>query len=99
MMKKILLIIFALLSVWSAEAQYTFHDAANKDMLRVTRHANNDTRREVVIPKVNGYNVYKADLHTHTTASDGRSSLKDMIEINYGYGFDIYATSDHGLTS
>ena len=45
------------------------------------------------------WNQYKADLHTHTTASDGRSSLKDMIEINYDYGFDIYATSDHGLTS
>ncbi len=42
---------------------------------------------------------YKADLHTHTTASDGDDSLKDMLEINYDYGFDIYAVSDHGLTS
>ena len=42
---------------------------------------------------------YKADLHTHTTASDGSDSLKDMIEKNYDYNFDIYAVSDHGLTS
>ncbi len=42
---------------------------------------------------------YKADLHSHTTASDGSSTLKEMIEINYDYGFDIYAVTDHGLTS
>ena len=42
---------------------------------------------------------YKADLHSHTTASDGRDSLKDMLEINYKYGFDVYAVTDHGTTS
>lgn len=42
---------------------------------------------------------YKADLHTHTTASDGDDTLKDMIETNYDYGFDIYAVTDHGLGS
>ncbi len=42
---------------------------------------------------------YKADLHSHTTASDGDDSLKKMIETNYGYGFDIYAVTDHGITS
>ena len=94
-MKKILLIIFALLSVWSAEAQYTFHDAANKDMLRVTRHANNDTRREVVIPKVNGYNVYKADLHTHTMFSDGKVTLEWRVEEAWQDGLDIVAITDH----
>lgn len=42
---------------------------------------------------------YKADLHTHTTASDGDDSLKKMIETNYDYGFDIYAVSDHGTVN
>lgn len=42
---------------------------------------------------------YKSDLHTHTTASDGDNTLKEMLEINYKYGFDVYAVSDHGLTS
>ncbi len=45
------------------------------------------------------WDQYKADLHSHTTASDGRDSLKDMLEINYKYGFDVYAVTDHGTTS
>lgn len=45
------------------------------------------------------WNQYKADLHTHTTASDGDDTLKAMVETNYGYGFDIYAVSDHGTVS
>ena len=28
-------------------------------------------RREIFLPKVNGYNVYKADLHIHSIYSDG----------------------------
>lgn len=45
------------------------------------------------------WDKYKADLHSHTTASDGDSTLKEMLEVNYDYGFDIYAVSDHGTTS
>ena len=40
---------------------------------------------------------YKADLHSHTTASDGTSNLKDMLEAHYEYGFDIVAVTDHGV--
>ncbi len=57
---------------------------------------------EIINPYANvdwSWKQYKADLHTHTTASDGDDTLKDMIETNYDYGFDIYATSDHGTTS
>ncbi len=43
------------------------------------------------------YKQYKADLHQHTTASDGTSTLKDMIEKQYEYGFDIVAVTDHGV--
>lgn len=42
---------------------------------------------------------YKTDLHSHTTASDGDYSMKDMLEKQYDYGFDIVAISDHGLSS
>ncbi len=45
------------------------------------------------------WDQYKADLHTHTTASDGRNTLKEMLEINYKYGFDVYAVSDHGMVN
>lgn len=43
------------------------------------------------------YKQYKADLHNHTTASDGTSNLKDMLEQQYAYGFDIVAVTDHGV--
>lgn len=94
-MKKTLFIILALLSVWTADAQYTFQDSSNKDVLRITRHANNDTRREIVIPQVNGYNVYKADLHTHTIFSDGRVTPEWRVEEAWQDGLDIVAITDH----
>jgi len=40
---------------------------------------------------------YKADLHNHTTASDGNDTLKDMLEQQYEYGFDVVAVTDHGV--
>lgn len=64
--------------------------------------ANNDRDYTITNPYANvdwSWDQYKTDLHSHTTASDGRSSLKEMLEVNYKYGFDIYAVSDHGLTS
>ncbi len=40
-------------------------------------------------------NVYKADLHSHTTFSDGNNTLPEMAERHYELGFDIYAVTDH----
>lgn len=45
------------------------------------------------------FKQYKADLHSHTTASDGTNTLKEMLEAHYNYDFDIVAVSDHGLSS
>lgn len=45
------------------------------------------------------YNAYKADLHSHTNASDGDNTLKEMIERHYELGFDIHAISDHGTVN
>lgn len=45
------------------------------------------------------YNAYKADLHSHTNASDGDNTLAEMIERHYELGFDIHAISDHGTVS
>ena len=38
---------------------------------RMYNMTNNLVRTEIVTPQVNGYNVYKADLHIHTLFSDG----------------------------
>lgn len=42
-------------------------------------------------------NQYKADLHSHTNASDGRNTLVEMTEAHYENGFDIVAVTDHGI--
>ncbi len=39
---------------------------------------------------------FKADLHCHTTASDGNDTLKESVERHYELGFDILAITDHG---
>ena len=94
-MKKILFTIVALLSSWIADAQYTFQDSNNQDVLRITRRANNDSRSEIVIPQVNGYNVYKADLHSHTIFSDGKVTPEWRVEEAWQDGLDIVAITDH----
>ena len=43
-------------------------------------------------------NQYKADLHSHTTATDAYMTMKENIERHYMYGYDILAISDHGTT-
>lgn len=45
------------------------------------------------------FEAYKADLHSHTTFSDGHDSLPEMTERHYELGFDIYARTDHSTTS
>lgn len=42
------------------------------------------------------YNQYKADLHSHTTVSDGDQTIREQVEKHYEHGFDIVAISDHG---
>ncbi len=42
---------------------------------------------------------YKADLHCHTTASDGDNSLSEMVEEHYAQGYDALAITDHGIVS
>lgn len=43
------------------------------------------------------FGTYKANLHTHSTASDGDVELSDMAELYYDAGYDILAFTDHGV--
>lgn len=45
------------------------------------------------------WNQYKADLHCHTTASDGDADFNEMIETHYEQGFDSLAITDHGTVN
>lgn len=78
----------------AAHAQSYYQDAKNSEMLRhADRHE--ACRREVVLPQVNGYNVYKADLHTHTVFSDGQVMPALRVQEAWLDGLDIMAVTEH----
>jgi len=55
--------------------------------------------KEVVWEGAGAWGAYKANLHTHTTFSDGSESLKSMVEEYYAQGYDAIANTDHGVVS
>ncbi len=65
--------------------------------------ANADVDYEITNPYAavdfSTYKAYKADLHSHTTFSDGHDSLPAQVERHYELGFDIYARTDHSTVS
>ena len=62
---------------------------------RMYNMTNNLVRTEIVTPQVNGYNVYKADLHIHTLFSDGDVTPALRIAEAWYDGLDIIAITDH----
>ncbi len=93
-MKKLLILAAALAFGVPVSAQIYYQDATNVDMLRHTlRHEAH--RKEIILPKVNGYNVYKADLHTHTIFSDGDCTPKYRVREAWLDGLDVMAVTEH----
>ncbi len=66
----------------------------------VGAYAANDVDYTINSPYANidweNINQYKADLHSHSTVSDGDQTIRQQIEKHYEHGFDIMALSDHG---
>ena len=52
-------------------------------------------RREIFLPKVNGYNIYKADLHIHSIYSDGHVTPDGRVTEAWYDGLDIIAMTEH----
>lgn len=78
-----------------AFAQHYTVDVENSEMLR---HADfsEPARKEIVLPcQVNGYNVYKADLHTHSVYSDGWATPQFRVKEAWLDGLDIIAVTEH----
>lgn len=93
-MKRIFLILAIVLPVCSLSAQHYYQDPVNSQMLRHgIRHS--PARTEIVLPEVNGYNVYKADLHTHSVFSDGSVLPKFRVMEAWLDGLDIMAVTEH----
>lgn len=86
---------FAAMSVCAGlYAQTHYVDSENKDMLRPFTTTGAE-RTEIVLPQVNGYNVYKADLHIHTFYSDGHVSPQFRVSEAWRDGLDVIAITDH----
>ena len=94
MIQRILFLIMALCVGVGLNAQHYYQDVTNPDILRhAERHES--CRKEIVIPMVNGYNVYKADLHTHTIYSDAQVLPSFRVMEAWQDGLDIMAVTEH----
>lgn len=78
----------------SAGAQHYYQDAKNTEMLRHS-YGEENARKEIILPQVNGYNVYKADLHTHSLFSDGKVLVDYRVKEAWLDGLDIMAVTEH----
>ena len=78
----------------SANAQHYYQDAKNPDTYSHSFEEGN-IRKELFLPQVNGYNVYKADLHTHTIFSDGLVLPEFRVKEAWLDGLDIMAVTEH----
>lgn len=95
MMKKLgLIAVFVLASAGALDAQSYYQDARNPDILHHNERRER-FRTEIILPQVNGYNVYKADLHTHTIHSDGDVIPSFRVYEAWYDGLDIIAITDH----
>ena len=93
-MKKIATLFVILASASVANAQYYYQDSKNTQMLRhAERHE--PCRKEIILPEVNGYNVYKADLHTHSIFSDGHVLPRFRMAEAWQDGLDVVAVTEH----
>ena len=81
-------------SVGVSSAQSHYQDAKNPDILHHNERRER-FRKEIILPQVNGYNVYKADLHTHTIHSDADVIPSFRVYEAWYDGLDIIAITDH----
>ena len=61
----------------------------------ITFVQNANRRTEIILPKVNGLNVYKADLHSHSIYSDAQLTPEQRVSEAWYDGLDIFSMTDH----
>lgn len=84
---------FRLLVVMLTAASFTA--SAQLSSVRHTFKKSSLERTEIILPQVRGYNIYTADLHTHTIYSDGDITPALRVEEAWRDGLDIVAITDH----
>ena len=96
-MKRALLLISALLVALTSVAQeYTtrYQSVTEPQTLLPTGYVRL-SRQEVILPTVGGYTPYKADLHIHSTLTDGMVNIKGRMEEAWSDGLDVIAATEH----
>lgn len=93
-MKRILVFLVVVMSSLAMSAQPHFKVASNPDILRNYGRIFPE-RTEIVLPQVNGYNVYKADLHIHTIYSDAHVTPEFRVQEAWYDGLDVLAITEH----
>ena len=92
-MKKLIFTLAATVLALGASAQY-YPDAENPEMLHIGKPRTLQ-RNVFTMPQINGYNVYKADLHTHSIFSDAHVSMELRMKEAWADGLDVYAVTEH----
>ena len=73
-----------------------FDATAQKNIPETVTFLHNASRRtEIILPQVNGLNVYKADLHTHSIYSDANLTPEQRVREAWLDGLDIFSMTDH----
>ena len=72
-----------------------FSASAQLDVIRKDFSKSRNCRTEIILPKVMGYNIYKADFHLHSIYSDGDITPAMRVEEAWADGLDIITISDH----
>lgn len=93
-MKRIVLIVMGVIATLSLSAQNGPAQIPSHKH-KIVFGENTKTRAELHLPKVNGYTIYKADLHTHTIYSDAQLTPRARVEEAYYDGMDFIAITDH----
>lgn len=55
--------------------------------------------REGTLPSLIEFGDMRGDMHAHTDWSDGRNTLRDMVETAKAQGFEYFAITDHSVSS
>lgn len=96
-MKRTLLLLSALFVALSAVAQEytTRYQSATEPQTLLPVGYTRLSRQEILLPTVGGYTPYKADLHIHSSLTDGVVNIKGRMEEAWRDGLDVIATTEH----
>ena len=94
MTKSVVFAVLAIVSANTLSAQSHYQDVNNPEILHHNERRER-FRKEIILPQVNGYNVYKADLHTHTIHSDADVIPSFRVYEAWYDGMDVIALTEH----